>query len=473
MKPEAGQVYGNRYRLVDRIAIGGMGEVWRAHDEVILRDVAIKILKPEFMGDPGFLERFRVEARHAARVDHVGIADVYDYGEGSGSAYLVMEIVSGDSLARIIEKRIKLSEIEVLSIVEQTAKALHAAHEDGLVHRDIKPGNLLITPAGKVKITDFGIARVADQVALTATGQVMGTVQYLSPEQATGKQATPSTDIYSLGIVAYEALTGRRPFTGESQMVIAMAQINDKPPAMGDDIDKRVQELVLACLAKKPNQRPGSALDLSNRAKALRLQLEGVSATEVFDPDTFPVTKVTDIEPNPETEPMTKLPIVWPWLALIGVLVAAAAGVMIAIVVSLVSESSPSPSPSISVSKQPSDPAERPASTVSVFLSDVMGKKVADAKVFLTQKGLVVEDVPGEALDPSDSRILEVYQVEGLGQVAVGSTVRIFYYIQGEAAPTPTPTPTPSKTPTATPTVTTTPTPTGSITPSPASSDGG
>ena len=276
MKPEAGQIYVNRYRLVDRIAIGGMGEVWRAHDEVILRDVAIKILQPEFMGDPGFLERFRVEARHAARVDHVGIADVYDYGEGSGSAYLVMEIVAGDSLARIIEKRIRLTEIEVLSIVEQTAKALHAAHEDGLVHRDIKPGNLLITPSGKVKITDFGIARVADQVALTATGQVMGTVQYLSPEQATGKPATPSTDIYSLGIVAYEALTGRRPFTGESQMVIAMAQINDKPPAIGDDVDKRVQELILSCIAKKPNQRPGSALDLSNRARALRLQLEGV-----------------------------------------------------------------------------------------------------------------------------------------------------------------------------------------------------
>jgi serine/threonine-protein kinase len=232
-------------------------------------------------------------------------------------------------------------------------------------------------------------------------------------------------------------------------MVIAMAQINDKPPAMGDEIDKRVQELVLACLAKKPNQRPGSALDLSNRAKALRLQLEGVSATEVFEPETFPTTKVTDIEPNPETEPLTKLPIVWPWLALIGVLVVAAAGVMIAIVVSLVSESSPSPTPSVSVSKQPSAPADRPAATVSVFLTDIVGKKVADAKVFLTQKGLVVEDVPGETLDPTDSRILEVYQAEGLGQVAVGSTVRIFYYIQGEAAPSPTPTP--SKTPTVTP----------------------
>ena len=465
MKPEAGQIYGNRYRLVDRIAIGGMGEVWRAHDEVILRDVAIKILKPEFMGDPGFLERFRVEARHAARVDHVGIADVYDYGEGSGSAYLVMEIVAGDSLARIIEKRIRLTEIEVLSIVEQTAKALHAAHEDGLVHRDIKPGNLLITPSGKVKITDFGIARVADQVALTATGQVMGTVQYLSPEQATGKPATPSTDIYSLGIVAYEALTGRRPFTGESQMVIAMAQINDKPPAIGDDIDKRVQELILSCLAKKPNQRPGSALDLSNRARALRLQLEGVSATEVFDPQSAPVTKVNDTATAPDTEPVQKLPVVWPWLALIGVLVVAAGAVMIAIIVSLVSEQNPSPSPSsLSVSKRPTAPApDRPISTVSVFLADVVGKKVIDATTFLTQQGLLVEAVAGEALDPSDPRILDVYQAEGLGQVAVGSTVRIFYYIQGVATPSPSPSPTvsPSPSPTVTPS------------PSPSSSGGG
>ena len=465
MKPEAGQIYGNRYRLVDRIAIGGMGEVWRAHDEVILRDVAIKILKPEFMGDPGFLERFRVEARHAARVDHVGIADVYDYGEGSGSAYLVMEIVAGDSLARIIEKRIRLTEIEVLSIVEQTAKALHAAHEDGLVHRDIKPGNLLITPSGKVKITDFGIARVADQVALTATGQVMGTVQYLSPEQATGKPATPSTDIYSLGIVAYEALTGRRPFTGESQMVIAMAQINDKPPAIGDDIDKRVQELILSCLAKKPNQRPGSALDLSNRARALRLQLEGVSATEVFDPQSAPVTTVNDTATAPETEPVAKLPVVWPWLVLIGVLVVAAGAVMIAIIVSLVSEQNPSPSPSsISVSKRPTAPApDRPISTVSVFLADVVGKKVIDATTFLTQQGLLVEAVAGEALDPTDPRILDVYQAEGLGQVAVGSTVTIFYYIQGVATPSPSPSPT----------VSPSPSPTVSPSPSPSSSGGG
>ena len=464
MKPEAGQIYGNRYRLVDRIAIGGMGEVWRAHDEVILRDVAIKILKPEFMGDPGFLERFRVEARHAARVDHVGIADVYDYGEGSGSAYLVMELVSGDSLARIIEKRIRLTSVEVLSIMEQTARALHAAHEDGLVHRDVKPGNLLITPGGKVKITDFGIARVADQVALTATGQVMGTVQYLAPEQATGKQATPSTDIYSLGIVAYEALTGRRPFTGESQMVIAMAQINDKPPAMGQDIDQRVQDLVLACLAKKPNQRPGSALDLSNRARALRLQLEGVSPTEIFNQDQTPTVRTRVIEPDPKTEPSEKPPIIWPWLALIGLLFAAAAGVMIAIVLSLMSEQqSEVPVPTFEPTVQPAEtPTEDLIPTVVVLLTDVIGKNVADASIFLKERGLVVDAVPGEPLELEDPRILTVYKADGLGQVKVGATVKIYYYIQQTPLPDPTES-TPGSVPTDTlsPTPTPTPTPTG------------
>ena len=440
MKPEAGQIYGNRYRLVDRIAIGGMGEVWRAHDEVILRDVAIKILKPEFMGDPGFLERFRVEARHAARVDHEGIADVYDYGEGSGSAYLVMELVSGDSLARIIEKRIRLTSVEVLSIMEQTARALHAAHEDGLVHRDVKPGNLLITPSGKVKITDFGIARVADQVALTATGQVMGTVQYLAPEQATGKQATPSTDIYSLGIVAYEALTGRRPFTGESQMVIAMAQINDKPPAMDADIDQRVQDLVLSCLAKKPNQRPGSALDLSNRARALRLQLEGISPTEVFNQDQTPTVRTRVIEADPKTEPSEKAPVIWPWLALIGLLFAAAAGVMIAIVLSLMSEQqSEVPVPTFEPTVAPSEtPTEDLTPTVVVLLTDVIGKNVADASIFLKERGLVVDAVPGEPLGLEDPRILTVYKADGLGQVKVGATVKIYYYIQQTTIPAPT-----------------------------------
>jgi serine/threonine-protein kinase len=375
-----------------------------------------------------------------------------------------MELVSGDSLARIIEKRIRLSGVEVLSIMEQTARALHAAHEDGLVHRDVKPGNLLITPSGKVKITDFGIARVADQVALTATGQVMGTVQYLAPEQATGKQATPSTDLYSLGIVAYEALTGRRPFTGESQMVIAMAQINDKPPAMDADIDQRVQDLVLSCLAKKPNQRPGSALDLSNRARALRLQLEGISPTEVFNQDQTPTVRTRVIDEDPKTEPSEKAPVIWPWLALIGLLFAAAAGVMIAIVLSLMSEQqSEVPVPTFEPTVQPTEtPTEDLTPTVVVLLTDVIGKNVADASIFLKERGLVVDAVPGEPLGLEDPRILTVYKADGLGQVKVGATVKIYYYIQQIPMPDPTESvPGSEPTDTISPSPTPTPTPTG------------
>ena len=163
-----------------------------------------------------------------------------------------------------------LSTDKVLDIVAQTASALQAAHAAGLVHRDIKPGNLLITPDGRVKITDFGIARIADQVPLTATGQVMGTVQYLSPEQAIGHPASPTTDIYSLGIVAYEALAGRRPFTGESQVAIAMAQINETPPDLPVTVSEPVRNLVYACIAKNPADRPQSAAHLARAATALR-----------------------------------------------------------------------------------------------------------------------------------------------------------------------------------------------------------
>ncbi|MBO2988685.1 serine/threonine-protein kinase [Leucobacter tardus] len=269
MKPTSGVTFGGRYELSSRIAVGGMGEVWKATDSIIGRTVAIKILKDEYMGDPGFLERFRAEARHAALVNHEGIANVFDYGEEQGSAYIVMELVPGEPLSAIIEREGRLPTDQVLGIVAQTATSLQAAHDAGLVHRDIKPGNLLITPEGRVKITDFGIARIADQVPLTATGQVMGTVQYLAPEQASGHIATPATDIYSLGVVAYECLAGKRPFTGESQVAIAMAQINDTPPDLPNDIAAPVRNLVMACLAKDADGRPQSATKLAQAASAL------------------------------------------------------------------------------------------------------------------------------------------------------------------------------------------------------------
>lgn len=270
MRPTSGITLGGRYQLQSRIAIGGMGEVWRARDEVLGRIVAIKILKEEYAGDPSFLERFRAEARHTALLNHNGIANVFDYGEAEGSAYLVMELVPGEPLSAILERERVLSPDRTLSIIAQTARALAVAHGQGLVHRDVKPGNLLITPDHRVKVTDFGIARLADQVPLTQTGQVMGTAQYLAPEQATGQQATGSSDIYSLGVIGYECLTGHRPFSGESQIAIALAQVNDAPPPLPEHLPAPVRALLMSMLSKDPRNRPANAIKLAEAAEAIR-----------------------------------------------------------------------------------------------------------------------------------------------------------------------------------------------------------
>lgn len=270
MRPSVDMTLGGRYSLTERIAIGGMGEVWKARDKVLGRIVAVKILKEEYTGDPGFLERFRAEARHTALLNHPGVANVFDYGEEEGSAYLVMELVPGDPLSSIIEKERRIDADRILNIIAQSARALAAAHAQGLVHRDVKPGNIMITPDDRVKITDFGIARLADQVPLTATGQVMGTAQYLAPEQATGQPATPSSDIYSLGIIGYECLAGKRPFTGESQIAIALAQVNDPPPPLPKDVPAPAAALMMCLLSKDPAKRPENATALASAVDAIR-----------------------------------------------------------------------------------------------------------------------------------------------------------------------------------------------------------
>ncbi len=272
MRPTSGITLGGRYQLTERIAIGGMGEVWKAKDQVLGRTNAVKILKEEYTGDTNFLRRFRAEAQHTALLNHPGVANVYDYGEEDGSGYLVMELVPGPPLSAILEKEKVLSPDRTLNILSQTARALSAAHAQGLVHRDVKPGNLLITPQGRVKVTDFGIARLADQVPLTATGQVMGTAQYLAPEQATGQQATGSSDLYSLGVIGYECLVGHRPFSGESQIAIALAQVNDPPPPLPQTIPEPVRALIMSMLAKDPEGRPANATALADAADALRRQ---------------------------------------------------------------------------------------------------------------------------------------------------------------------------------------------------------
>jgi len=398
------------------------------------------------------LERFRTEARSAALVEHVGIANIYDYGEDTGSAYLVMELVPGESMSRLLEREKRLPEAQVLDIVAQTSRALAAAHARGLVHRDIKPGNLLITPDGKVKITDFGIARVGDQVPLTKTGQVMGTVQYLAPEQATGKTSTGATDLYSLGVVAYEALAGKRPFRGENQMAIAMAHINEMPPALPDSIDPRVQNLVLSCLAKKPNQRPESGTSLAIRAEALlREKRKGVPIASE-DPTNDPVTELI----STDTAPLPRAPIVWPWLATLGLLGLTTIVVIVAILsepnaseISPTTNPNSTPNATQTVEETPEpEPAE--PTTYLVLVSDVVGKNLSEVTAWLTERGFVVNAIPGELIPGSSPEVRVVYAAAPTGNIAVGSTVNVTYYVgdyedipieipEGEATAEPTP----------------------------------
>ncbi|MBZ4487208.1 protein kinase [Microbacterium sp. cx-55] len=461
MRPTQGATFGGRYELDSRVAIGGMGEVWEATDHVIGRTVAIKILKDEYMGDPGFLERFRAEARHAALVNHEGIASVFDYGEENGSAFLVMELVPGEALSTILEREGSLSTDKTLDIVAQTASALQAAHAAGLVHRDIKPGNLLITPDGRVKITDFGIARIADQVPLTATGQVMGTVQYLSPEQASGHSASPATDTYSLGIVAYESLAGKRPFTGESQVAIAMAQINEQPPPLPPTVAEPVQNLVMAMIAKKPEERPASSAAVARAASALRrgdvaaaaaavpavasglngddaTQLLGVgntsAATQMLPAGTSINSTTTD-----EPEKRKRSPWTWPLIALIALLVIVLVGTVWALFgnqsaepAPTTSQSTPAATPSRSATPSPS------ATTVDVSTLGLVGRTCDEARGIAEAAGLTSVTCNVGTPASSSEQVGTVYDVEPSGNVPKGDPVTLSVYGEQTAVGAPT-----------------------------------
>jgi len=282
-----------RYRLTDSIAAGGMGEVWRGEDVLLNRAVAVKLLPTGRAGDDAFLARFRAEARYAASLSHPGIARVYDYGEsaGFGGAYLIMELVRGEPLSAILARAGRLSPDATLDITAQAARALDAAHQAGIVHRDVKPGNLLIAAGGITKITDFGIAtavRAAQAAHLTETGMVMGTAMYVSPEQATGAPVAAASDIYSLGVVAYECLAGQVPFQASDPLAIAYAHKHAPVPPLPPQVPQPVSDLVYEMLAKTPDQRPADARVVADRADMLRdaLTLGGAAAATGFAGET-------------------------------------------------------------------------------------------------------------------------------------------------------------------------------------------
>jgi eukaryotic-like serine/threonine-protein kinase len=281
--PQRGQMLGDRYRLDDRIAAGGMGEVWQATDTVLGRDVAVKTLKGDHAGDPSFQNRFQHEARAMAVLHHPGVADVYDYGQTTdgGDAYIVMARVRGEPLNQLIAERGRLTPVETMSIVAQAARALEAAHQAGIVHRDVKPSNLIVQPDGTVVLVDFGVARSAQSAALTGAKEVVGTALYIAPEQVSKQTTGPSADVYALGAVAYHCLTGHPPFVGNNPIAVAMQHLKDPPPALPGDIPEPVRLLVETALAKDPAQRFSSAASMAEAADAARGLLSGPSDSTV------------------------------------------------------------------------------------------------------------------------------------------------------------------------------------------------
>ncbi len=313
MNPETGTTLGGRYTLTDRIAAGGMGDVWRATDSVLGRVVAVKVMRAAVSADPTFAERFRDEARHTASLAHQNIATTYDYGEDDGTAYLVMELVDGEPLSAIIARG-PVPPSRVRSILGQAALALAAAHAAGVVHRDVKPANILVTADGRVKLTDFGIARAVDGASHTRTGEVLGTPQYLSPEQALGRVTTGASDLYALGIIGQEMLTGRKPFEAGSAVATALMQVNDAPPPLPDTVPTDLRDVIEQCLLKNPENRPRSAAAL---AAALGMPVAGLAtvpaATEVVHTgDTDPAgTQVLGPQERPGT-PTSVIPAAYP-----------------------------------------------------------------------------------------------------------------------------------------------------------------
>ncbi|MEX0833896.1 MAG: Stk1 family PASTA domain-containing Ser/Thr kinase [Actinomycetota bacterium] len=312
----------DRYQVRDRVASGGMGDVFRAYDAVLARDVAVKILHPNLAADHGFVERFLREARSAALLNHPNIVAVYDWGENEGTYYMVMELVPGASLRQLLNDFGKLAPPQAANVMQQVLAALDHAHGEGIVHRDIKPENILVTPQGVAKVTDFGLARAYAEARVTqAPGTVTGTAQYLAPEQIRGEAAGPEADVYALGVVGFELLTGRVPFSGETPMAVAYRHLSDEvpaPSAADPSLPPVMDEPIQHATKRDPAHRPKSASEfhkaLSRAAQELppAASLAELIRTLPAEPDvlnlhaatvTIPKAKEVVVVPEPRKAP--------------------------------------------------------------------------------------------------------------------------------------------------------------------------
>ena len=280
---EIGQIIKERYEIIQLLGEGGMSYVYKANDKQLKRTVAIKTLKPNYVQQEKFVERFKREAQTAANLNHPNIVQIFDWGIGD-EPFFVMEYIEGNTLTSIIAKRRTISLNDVLFIGAQVSSGLQAAHSKGLVHRDIKPGNIMITPEGKVKVTDFGIVSLQNEESdITKTGSILGTASYISPEQAQGKPVSKESDLYSLGTVLYELITGRPPFEGDTPIATATKHITDKPEKLSvfrPDIPKGIENAVLKLLHKYPKDRFKNAEDLRAVLLQQKTQLQAMQTQE-------------------------------------------------------------------------------------------------------------------------------------------------------------------------------------------------
>jgi len=305
--PQPGDLIADRYELEELVGTGGMSSVFRAHDRQLERRVAIKILHEHYAEDPEYLERFRREARAVARLSHPNIVTVIDRGDDGGRQYIVFEHVDGENLKELVLRSGRLSVRRALELALAVADGLAFAHDHGLVHRDVKPQNVLLSSEGEVKVTDFGIARSLHmEHGVTQTGTVLGTGEYLAPEQASGKPVSPATDVYSLGVVLWELLAGDVPFVGENFVAVALRHVNEPPPPLRErrpDVSPRLDAAVQRALAKDPARRFPSMNAFAKELRACLAEAEGEQAPPPPPEDDLAMTVVTPPAPAPARAP--------------------------------------------------------------------------------------------------------------------------------------------------------------------------
>ncbi len=394
---ERGQPFDGRYRVLGRLGVGGMATVYLAEDSSLGRKVALKVMAERYSEDGEFVERFRREAQAAARLNHPNIIAVYDRGEADGRPYIAMEYLQGRTLKQVIQAEGPLPPERAIAIAMQVLAGLRYAHEHGVVHRDVKPHNVLVGDDGRIKVTDFGIAHAGDP-QMTEVGSIVGTAQYLSPEQARGRGVGPQTDIYSLGVVLYEMLAGRVPFEGDSSVAIAMQHVSDPPPplrALAPDVPESLALVVAHAMLKDPAQRYGSADEFAADLDRVRRGLVPVAATAAHtaivarDPtELVPAVEATPLLSGEQPLPARPTPRKrsrWPWLLVLLLLLAVGALAAFAIG-GVPGDDSPT------TTGGPTTTGQTTTAVSTHTLDDLEGKTYQEAKATLSsyQLGLVV-----------------------------------------------------------------------------------